>query len=353
MKKIIYVLIGVLIGLLVSLLLFQPRLDYFLDDESELIDNEMKIYDDDDDDDDDDDYEINRVEYYKDKLAIKLSDDEIKDAGIIVSKLTQDKITLEEEINAISIGYKNLLDVVSKYDVLNVQLSKSKINKTHNERIYLRLKSLYDEQGSIALKDLEEVEFQIESIKADMNSIQKDMDFLISEIKLEYGSILVDDVLSERKIFTSLINNSSSLLIIENVNLTNKNRNYKFNNEELIFLNPYNGNSNLRGNVGIFLLQNIKISSNSKLTVFLENEDLIDGYFIPESALLYHGGKVWAYFRENNEIFYKEEITNFYNIDNNKVFSTNSLLNLNIVVSGAQILLAEEFRSQIMQEDDD
>ena len=63
MKKIIYVLIGVLIGLLVSLLLFQPRLDYFLDDESELIDNEMKIYDDDDDDDDDDDYEINRVEY--------------------------------------------------------------------------------------------------------------------------------------------------------------------------------------------------------------------------------------------------------------------------------------------------
>ena len=34
MKKIIYVLIGVLIGLLVSLLLFQPRLDYFFDDES-------------------------------------------------------------------------------------------------------------------------------------------------------------------------------------------------------------------------------------------------------------------------------------------------------------------------------
>ena len=133
MKKIIYVMIGVLIGLLVSLLLFQPRLDYFLDDESELIDNEIKIYDDDDDDDsDDDDYEINRVEFYKDKLAIKLSDDEIKDAGIIVSKLTQDKISLEEEINAISIGYKNLLDVVSKYDVLNVQLSKSKINKTHN-----------------------------------------------------------------------------------------------------------------------------------------------------------------------------------------------------------------------------
>ena len=129
MKKIIYVMIGVLIGLLVSLLLFQPRLDYFLDDESELIDNEIKIYD--DDEDDDDDYEINRVEFYKDKLAIKLSDDEIKDAGIIVSKLTQDKISLEEEINAISIGYKNLLDVVSKYDVLNVQLSKSKINKTH------------------------------------------------------------------------------------------------------------------------------------------------------------------------------------------------------------------------------
>ena len=53
------------------------------------------------------------------------------------------------------------------------------------------------------------------------------------------------------------------------------------------------------------------------------------------------------------KFFIRREITNFYTIDNNKVFTTNALLNLNIVVSGAQILLAEEFRFQIMQEDDD
>ncbi len=111
MKKIIYVMIGVLIGLLVSLLLFQPRLDYFLDDESELIDNEMKIYDDDDDDDDDDDYEINRVEYYKDKLVIKLSDDEIDDADFIISY--EEK--LKKYINKNKINHIKFFEIEDKF----------------------------------------------------------------------------------------------------------------------------------------------------------------------------------------------------------------------------------------------
>ena len=85
----------------------------------------------------------------------------------------------------------------------------------------------------------------------------------------------------------------------------------------------------------------------------MESENSVEGYFLPESALVYHTGKVWAYFRENNEIFYRDEVSNFYIIDNDKVFTTNSFLNYDIVVSGAQTLLAEEFRSQIMQEDDD
>jgi len=349
MKIIIYVLLGVFIGLLASSLLSQSILNFFFNDESKLIDKKIEYHNDDDDDDD----EVNRLVYYNNKLAIRLSTDEIKASGIIVSKLVKEKTLINEEINAISLDYKNLLDIVNKYDQLNIQLNKSIINKEHNKNIYLRLKSLYENQGSIALKELEEVEFTIELIEAEVNSIKKDMSFLISELKLEYGSILVDDFLKERKIFNSLINNYSSLLIIENVDLNNKNNNYKFNNEELTFLNTYNGISNLRGNVGIFLLKDLKISSNRKVVVFLESEESIEGYFLPESALVYHAGKVWAYFRENNEIFYRDEITNFYIIDNNKVFTTNSFLNFNIVVSGAQTLLAEEFRSQIMQEDDD
>jgi hypothetical protein len=348
MKIIIYVLIGVFIGLLASLLLYQPMLDYFFNDENKLIDKKIEYHED-----DDDDYEINRVDYNNNKLSIRLSEDEIKAAGIIVSSLVKEKTLIKEEINAISLDYQNLLDIVNKHDLLNIILSKSKINKEYNKKIHLRLKSLYEEQGSIALKELEEVEFTIELIEYELTSIKKDINFLISKLKMEYGSVLVEDILREREIFNSLINNHSSLLIVENVNLSNKNNNYQFNNEELIFLNTYNGKSNLRGNVGIFLLKNIKISSNRKVVVFLETKESIEGYFIPESALVYHGGKVWAYFRENNEIFSRAEISNLYLIDNNKVFTNNLLLNLNIVVSGAQTLLAEEFRSQIMQEDDD
>ena len=179
MKIIIYVLLGVFIGLLASSLLSQSILNFFFNDESKLIDKKIEYHNDDDDDDD----EVNRLVYYNNKLAIRLSTDEIKASGITVSKLVKEKTLINEEINAISLDYKNLLDIVNKYDQLNIQLNKSKINKEHNKNIYLRLKSLYENQGSIALKELEEVEFTIELIEAEVNLIKKDMSFLISELK--------------------------------------------------------------------------------------------------------------------------------------------------------------------------
>jgi hypothetical protein len=355
MKTIIYILLGLIVVIVAYMFFFQTLIDNVFYDNSTSIKKNIKDNDGDDyeDQDDDDGYIINRVVYFNNKLAIKLSSAEIKASNIVVSKLKKGKILINEDVNSISIEYKNLFNLVNKYDLLEIELGKKKINKEYIEKKYLRLKSLYEEQGSIALKDLEEENFILQLIKSEFNSIKKNMDFLMSEIKLLYGNIIVDDILSKRQIFNSLINNHSSLLIIENIDLDLEDNKYKFNNEELIFLNTYNGNSNLRGNVGMFFLKNKKISTNRKVIVTRETEEWITGYLIPKSSLVYHDGKVWAYFKENDEIFSKTEISNFYIIDDKNVLTNNEIVNLNIVVFGAQTLLAEEFRSQIMQEDDD
>lgn len=344
MKIIIYIISGIIIGLVLYLFSFEKDfINFFYNDK--IFSNSLIGEDDDDD-------EINRLVEYNNIIAVKLSPDEIKSSGITVSKLEKGSIVVNEKVNAISIGTKNLFDLYKRFEILNIDQTEKIINKEFIEKKYLRLKSLYEEQGSVAFKEIEEEKFALKLVENELLLLKKNMELLLNEIKLFYGEIIVNDILGTKEIINALISNTSSLLIVENINNGIDNI-YKFNDEELIFLNTYSGISNLRGNVGIYLAKSLKISANSKVIVSLETDKMLDGYYLSEQSLVYYAGKIWAYATENNEIFFRKEIRDFMTVDTDRVFILGDMLNLNFVNSGAQVLLAEEFRWQIMQEDDD
>ena len=147
MKTIIYILLGLIVVIVAYMFFFQTLIDNVFYDNSTSIKKNIKDNDGDDyeDQDDDDGYIINRVVYFNNKLAIKLSSAEIKASNIVVSKLKKGKILINEDVNSISIEYKNLFNLVNKYDLLEIELGKKKINKEYIEKKYLRLKSLYEE----------------------------------------------------------------------------------------------------------------------------------------------------------------------------------------------------------------
>lgn len=344
MKIIIYIISGIIIGLVLYLFSFEKDfINFFYNDK--IFSNSLIGEDDDDD-------EINRLVEYNNIIAVKLSPDEIKSSGITVSKLEKGSIVVNEKVNAISIGTKSLFDLYKRFEILNIDQTEKIINKEFIEKKYLRLKSLYEQQGSVAFKEIEEEKFALKLVENELLLLKKNMELLLNEIKLFYGEIIVNDILGTKEIINALISNTSSLLIVENINSGIDNI-YKFNDEELIFLNTYSGISNLRGNVGIYLAKSLKISANSKLIVSLETDKMLDGYYLPEQSLVYYAGKIWVYATENNEIFVRKEIRDFMTLDTDRVFILGDMLNLNFVNSGAQVLLAEEFRWQIMQEDDD
>ena len=56
---------------------------------------------------------------------------------------------------------------------------------------------------------------------------------------------------------------------------------------------------------------------------------------------------------KDNQLFTRYEFSKFNIMNDGQLFVNEELKNINIVNSGAQVLFAEEFRTQIMQEDDD
>ncbi len=83
-------------------------------------------------------------------------------------------------------------------------------------------------------------------------------------------------------------------------------------------------------------------------------EDTLSGFIIPASALVWHLGQAYVYLQLNDEIFKRVNVSAKRQVGLDAYFIQQPLQEGDtLVISGAQMLLSEEFRSQIPVEDDD
>ena len=191
------------------------------------------------------------------------------------------------------------------------------------------------------------------SINSEIIRLNKKLKERSASIKRSFGDFILKDIIGERSVYNNLVNKFASIIAIENIEYENPNNNYFYKNKNLTFLTLNDEASKLFGNVGLFYLDGDSLSPERKITVYANTIDSMEGYFIPENALIYHNGKIWSYFKEEDYLFTRYEFSKFNIMNDGQLFVNEELKNINIVNSGAQVLFAEEFRTQIMQEDDD
>jgi len=77
------------------------------------------------------------------------------------------------------------------------------------------------------------------------------------------------------------------------------------------------------------------------------------GVIIPSVAVVWHGGKAWAYVREDNDTFVRKEVMTDNEVPGGWFDAGNFEAGDEVVVSGAQLLLSEEQKFQIRNENED
>lgn len=90
--------------------------------------------------------------------------------------------------------------------------------------------------------------------------------------------------------------------------------------------------------------------------VFLANGKPVDGVIVPASAIVWWAGRAWVYRRTGDDTFSRIEIPADMPAEGDGAFVVPASLfaeNGDVVITGAQMLLSEEFRSQIQIEGDD
>jgi hypothetical protein len=78
-----------------------------------------------------------------------------------------------------------------------------------------------------------------------------------------------------------------------------------------------------------------------------------DGVAVPEAAVVWHGGRAWAYVREEPAVFVRKPVSTAEEIGNTWFNADGFQAGDEVVVSGAQLLLSEELKFQIRNENED
>jgi hypothetical protein len=78
-----------------------------------------------------------------------------------------------------------------------------------------------------------------------------------------------------------------------------------------------------------------------------------EGVMVPSTAVVWHGGKAWAYVKEKDDLFVRKEVSTAQELGNGWFDASHFQAGDEIVVSGAQLLLSEEQKFQIRNENED
>ena len=113
-------------------------------------------------------------------------------------------------------------------------------------------------------------------------------------------------------------------------------------------------NATIQGKTYFYHARSRELRAGMQVKVFTTvTKDIIKGVIIPATAVVWYGGKPWVYQKISTEQFSRVPINTEVELENGWFYNGKLTVNDNVVINGAQLLLSEEFKSQITNENED
>jgi len=234
---------------------------------------------------------------------------------------------------------------------------------SQNEQSIKRAEALYS-HGVTAKRQLQDQQAQWVSSKAQVNSLQVQSQAIVDEARLDWGDTLTHWALSsEIKPLSDFISGRKALLQISlpagkllpndiaDISTSPTGNRQQATIAELISPAPQSEIIG-QGASYFFATNDKRLKPGMRISVWVpESHDQQNGVIIPESALLWYLDQAFVFVKTDKDKFTRRLITN-YSITGNGYFVYDGLkADEQIVTSGAQLLLSEELRNQVHDED--
>ena len=301
-------------------------------------------------------------------VLIKLPKNVEKNSNIRYEELTKTTFIDSSIFYGESINVKPLINLNTKLSMIRNKKDQLLIN-LEAEVDHLKVLTLLNEDNkNISDAVVGQKEIEIKSIESNIDSLKKDKAYIMGTIKNEWGNkfyqIFSNSKNDELK---NIISGTSKLIKITfspgqiNLEVPNKinissmaqiNSDYK----ALYFSDSPEVDVSRSGKSFYYLVHDNKILNGEKFTghsLASPKDQLF--LFIPKESVIWSNGMPWAYIHINNtEKYIKKSLGGLRETNNGWIIEEGNFKAGDLIVTkGAQLLLSEEFKYQIKNENED
>lgn len=312
---------------------------------------------------DDDDDELQAVM----PMTVALDDTAQQLAGIETINIEQSSFYPENRARATVVSIQPMLNQRAELRQLQAAVNVAKVREQSSRQALDRLQKLAKATGSVANKDVLAAKAAWQDAKATLNQTQVQLDNLQRNVRQNWDATMAEWILgSETTDFKRLVERSDSLLLVTmpvgeplqaDVNLIRvAPEGDRAQARKAYYVAPaISVDSSLQGETYYFRLDTGRLRAGMRLDVWVpESQTPIDGVMIPDNAIVWYAGQPWAYTQIGEGKYQRVSLKHTLPAAEG-LFDDRGLIKAAdvLVVDGAQTLLSEEFKWQIVEEDDD
>ncbi len=323
---------------------------------------------------------LNRVSTNEGINIVSLSPATQQNSGIQTIKINSANFNGEIKSFGNVISIDGLTEAKSRYLSLQSDIGIAKAANSHNLKQYQRLKTLNADDKNVSDQALQAAQATVAADNAKISANQLQLKNLIANTKLQWGEQLAglafEDMVFKNKPPPHLANLVSQKNVLIQISLPLSTNTPKAGDSvrvtplnestapiQAIYVSPATqSDSNGFGKTFYYSAPADLLRIGMRVNVVTESsaKTSASGVVIPSNAVVWYAGKAWAYFKNSQDKqsvqFIRKPISTDTEVDSGKNsgwFNQGISEDSEVVISGAQLLLSEEFKYLIKNENED
>lgn len=327
----------------------------WFDDYSEAIDNAEA---------DDDESSDEAEELPVGTMMVRIDDDIGDYAGVETLSLVESQFFPESKVLAKVVDLRPMLVVKAKHNQAVAALNVANVAERAAASELTRLRMLAKGAGSVATKNVNYAEADWRAAMASLQGLNFDLQAIHDDVVQTWGEVIAAWLLTtDSKEWQRLLSRQDSLLLVTlpidlslaaEVSFIQIARDgSRQRARKAYFVSPALATDQvIQGETYFFKTESGKLRSGMRLDAWLpQGTEPLTGVFIPEQAMTWSDGQAWGYVRLEDDLYQRRSLKSGFAAAGG-VFMTDEIqAGEHLVIRGAQMLLSEEFKWQI--EDDD
>ncbi len=299
------------------------------------------------------------------QVVIKLEEELQQISGLETQHFRQTVFQAEFIAYGKAISASPLASILNQYLSASAKQAGAKARLSQTEKAIARLRNLHRDE-IISTRKLQAKQSKYQTDKAIYEEMQLKTKFIANNSKLQWGELLTHWATGRHSPqFEKLLEGSATLLVI-----TLPAGNKPLSQFNGIFISPTGSREEAvnasfvsvlptvdkfsQGQQYIFITDSPKIKTGMNFTAWVPQKNShLTGIIIPETSLIWHLGQSFIFIQIDDEHFVRRSIVNPVKVPNGYFIAEQLNENEQVVITGTQMLLSHEFRSQIPDEDDD